>query len=227
MQLLKHSLLLSLGTAIGNQVAMRVGCQRNPHPMPHQFANLLDHPLRLRYRDPAETLGQMGFTAGMTVLDLGCGTGTFTVEMARMVGADGQVHAVDLQAPLLAQAAERVQIAGLPTTVQFHHSGAYQLPLDRSSVDLAVVIATLSQIPDTALALAELRRVLKPGGRLALSEELPDPAYRLPQSTRHAAETAGFFFSHQVGSPWCYTQIFINEKDDSIIDSSAVNIKSN
>lgn len=200
---------------------MRIACRRNPHPMPHQFANLLDHSLRMRYRDPVETLGEMGFAAGMTVLDLGCGTGTFTVEMARMVGSTGTVHAVDLQQSLLDTAADRIQQANLPAAVHFHHSGAYRLPLEQSSVDLAVVIATLSQIPDSILVLAELRRVIKAGGRLAISEELPDPAYVLPQVTRRRAEASGFGFVHQSGSPFCYTQLFVNDKDDAVVEGVA------
>jgi ubiquinone/menaquinone biosynthesis C-methylase UbiE len=189
--------------------------------MPRQFANLLDHPLRMRYRDPIETLGNLGFTAGMTVLDLGCGTGTFTTEMARMVGPTGTIHAVDLQPSLLAKAADRVQQAALPTPVHFHHSGAYALPLEPNSVDLAIVIATLPQIPNPQLALSELRRVIKPEGRLAISEELPDPAYVLPQVTRRQAEAAGFTFVQQHGTPFCYTQIFVIEKDMTIVEGVA------
>ncbi len=224
MQLLKNSLLFSLGTAIGNQITMRVACQRHPYPMPHQFAAALDHPLRLRYRNPVETLGDIGFVAGMTVLDMGCGTGTFTLEMARMVGPDGTVHAVDLQEPLLQRAAARVERAVIPATVHFHHSGAHTLPLERSTVDLAVVIATLAEIPNAALALSELRRVIKPSGRLAISEELPDPAYVLPQVTRRRAEAAGFSFIRQLGTPFCYTQIYQNQKDDTVVDGWATQV---
>lgn len=226
MQFLKNSLLIGLGTAISNQVTTRVACRRNPYPMPHQFASALDHPLRMRYRNPAETIGGLGITEGMTVLDLGCGTGIFTVEMAHMVGATGTVHAVDLQSALLTQAVRRVETAAPLASVQFHHGGAYQLPIDRSSVDIAVVIATLSQIPEPLLALAELRRILKPNARLVISEELLDPAYVLPQVTRRQAEASDFYFLQQTGSPFCYTQIYSNEKDDSIVESTATVLSS-
>ncbi|MEZ4584485.1 MAG: methyltransferase domain-containing protein [Caldilineaceae bacterium] len=72
---------------------------RPSHAAP--IAPLLDHGLRLRYRDPLETLGLFGIAPGMTVLDLGCGTGLFTAAMARMVGPTGTVHAVDVQQPML------------------------------------------------------------------------------------------------------------------------------
>ena len=224
MQLLTNSLLMGLGAAIGNQVSQRITCSRSPYPMPHQFAKMLDHPWRLRYREPVETVGNLGITAGMTLLDLGCGTGTFTMEMAQMVGSEGIVHAVDLQRPFLENAQKRITEAGLETQVRWHHSGAYQLPIDTSVIDLAIVIATLSEIPDKIAVLAELRRVLKPGARLAVSEELPDPTYVPPQVTRRQVETAGFTFGGQHGSFFCYSQIFLNKKDEMTIEGVATDI---
>ena len=192
-------------------MSLRVACARQPRPMPHQFAAMLDHPARLRYRDPVGTLGLLGITAGMTVLDLGCGTGTFTVDMAHMVGDDGTIHAVDIQRSLLEQAQTRVAAAGVAERVQFHHSGAYQLPLPDASCDLALVVATLSQIPDPLAALWELQRVLKPGARLVVSEELPDPAYVSPRVTRARLEEAGLTFRAKSGNFFCYTMLFTND----------------
>jgi ubiquinone/menaquinone biosynthesis C-methylase UbiE len=209
---LNNSLFLGLGSALGSQVSLRVGCHTLPRPMPHQFAKALDHPLRLKYRDPVETLGPFGFAPGLTVLDLGCGTGTFTVDMARMVGENGIVHAVDLQQPLVAQTQRRLTEANLVERVHVHCCGAYQLPLADDSIDLAVMIATLPQIPNKFLALAELSRVLKPGARLAISEELPDPAYVPPNVTRQWLSEAGFRYGGQTGTFFCYSQIFFNEK---------------
>ena len=212
MKLLSNSLALTVGSALSAQISLRIGNLRQPRPMPHQFAKALDHPLRLKYRNPAETLGLFGITAGMTVLDLGCGAGTFTEAAARMVGEAGCVHAVDIQAPLVEQTRQRVTAAGLSSQVQLHCSGAYQLPLPDSSVDLALLIATLPQIPNKLLTLAELSRVLKPGARLAVSEELPDPAYVPPTITRQWLTDGGFRFGGQTGTFFCYHMLFINEK---------------
>ncbi|CAN5770359.1 class I SAM-dependent methyltransferase [soil metagenome] len=212
LKLLNKSLFLGLGSAIGAQVSLRVACHTQARPMPHQFAQALDHPLRMKYRDPVETLGHFGFAPGMTVLDLGCGTGTFTVEMARMVGENGIVHAVDLQAPLIEQTRMRLGETGLLNRVHLHCCGAYQLPLPDDSVDLAVLIATLAEIPNKLLVLAELSRVLKPGARLAISEELPDPAYVPPVTASKWLTEAGFRFGGQLGTFFCYSMIFFNEK---------------
>lgn len=208
LKLLTNVASLGVGMVAGSQAALRTTHHRQPRPMPHQMARLLDHPLRMRYRNPGATLGLFGLLGGMEVLDLGCGTGTFTVEMARMVGPQGLVHAVDLQQTVLEQAQARVVGAGYGPLVRFHHSGAYMLPLDDDSIDVAILIATLGEIPDKLLALLELYRVLKPGGRLAVSEELPDPGYLPAGLTRALLTEAGYEFLGHSGSPFCYSMIF-------------------
>lgn len=210
--LVGNSLAATAGAAVGSQVSLRADVWRQPRPMPHQQAAWLDHPARLRYRNPGETLGLYGLFGGMTVLDLGCGTGLFSAEMARMVGAEGTVHAVDLQPSLVAQARSRLDRLGLGARVRFHTTGAYDLPLSDSSVDVAVLIAVLGEIPERGRALAEVRRVLKPGARLAISEELPDPAYVPAHLVRKWAEAAGFGYGGKIGSPFCYSVILFNHK---------------
>lgn len=210
LELLGNVAALGAGVLAGSQVAVRTNHHRVPRPMPRQAARLLDHPLRMRYRNPGETIGLFGLRAGMSVLDLGCGTGTFTVEMARMVGPQGMVHAVDMQPTVLEQAQARVVGAGYGVQTRFHCAGAYQLPLEDDSIDVAIMIATLGQIPDSLLALLELRRVLKPGGNLALSEELPDPGYLPAGEVKARVTEAGFVFVGHTGTPFCYSMLFIN-----------------
>jgi len=108
---LGDGLAVGLGAAVGAQVGLRAGIWRDPRPMPAQMAGWLDHPWRRRYRNPGALLGLFGLFNGMQVADLGCGTGLFTVEMARKVGQTGTVHAVDLHAPLLAQTQRRAAAA--------------------------------------------------------------------------------------------------------------------
>ena len=116
-----------------------------------------------------------------------------------MVGEMGTVHAVDIQGPLLAYTQQRVATADLLSRVRLHHAGAYNLPLADDSVDLAVLIATLGEIPDKLHALAEVARVLKSGGRIAISEELPDPSYVNAGAVSKWLEAAGFEYGGKSG----------------------------
>jgi len=208
---LLNALSLGAGLLTGAQIGLRAAWRRAPRPHPRVLAGILEHPWRMKYRDPIQTLGPFGLAEGTSVLDLGCGTGVFSVEMARQVGASGVVHAVDIQAALLDSARQRVDAAGLSTRVRFHHSGAYRLPLAEGSVDIAVLIAAFCEIPNAMLVLEELRRVLKPGGRIGISEEMPHPGY-LPASTvRSRLREAGFRYGGQQGNPFCYSLLYFRE----------------
>jgi SAM-dependent methyltransferase len=199
---------VGIGALVANQVALRAGIRLQPRPMPHQMHAWLEHPLRLRYRNPTELLTVMGLFNGMVVADLGCGTGLFTVELARRVGPTGRVHAVDLQAAMVAHTTARVAAEGFADRVSLHRAGLHTLPLRDQSVEVALMVATLGEVPAPVLALDEIRRVLKPGGRLVVSEELPDPAYLPSPLVRRWASDAGLRFGGVTGSPFCYHALF-------------------
>ncbi len=231
---LANILSFTLGTVVGSQAVLRASHLRNPHPLPHQLGALLDHQLRARYRNPVETLGLFGVAPGMTVLDVGCGTGLYTTEMARMVGPNGKVHAVDVQPAMIARTRERlaavneansdsdVVLVGnrqpaarasdaLVDRTELHLAAADNLPLPDASIDLAVAIASVPQMARRTLALLDIQRVLKPGGRLAVSEELLDPAYVPEFVLRRWLEDVGFRYGGRSGNPFCYNLIFFND----------------
>ena len=101
---------------------------------------------------------------GGTALDVGCGPGSITTQLARAVGPDGLALGVDISEPMLARAVNSA--AG--SQVGFLRADAQRLPLRDQTVDAAVSIAVLQLIPDPAATLAEIARVLRPGGRLAV-----------------------------------------------------------
>lgn len=206
---LGNGLSFVAGALVGAETTLRADARRRPYPTPHQVAGLLEHPVRLRYRNPADLLGLFGITPGMTALDLGCGTGFFTEELARLVGGEGTVHAVDIQLPLVKATRDRLQERGLADRCHVHHAGAYALPLESQSVDVAVAIAVLGEIPDRLHALLELYRVLKPGGRVAVSEEALHPAYMTAAGVRRLAEEAGFQVAAKTGNPFVYTMALV------------------
>jgi SAM-dependent methyltransferase len=97
-------------------------------------------------------------------LDVGSGPGNVTASLARAAGPGGLALGVDISEPMLARA---VRAEAGPQT-GFLRADAQRLPLRDNVVDAVVSIAALQLIPDPAAALAEMARVLRPGGRLAV-----------------------------------------------------------
>jgi SAM-dependent methyltransferase len=102
---------------------------------------------------------------GDRVIDVGCGPGFYVVELLEAVGASGWVTGVDRSADMLAVAAKRVE--GKPN-VEFHEAAAAELPVADDSFDRALSVQVFEYIDDVPAALVEMRRVLRPGGRLVL-----------------------------------------------------------
>jgi SAM-dependent methyltransferase len=105
---------------------------------------------------------------GMSVLDLGSGTGTWAMELKRRVGEAGQVAGVDLSAALVAGARRRAKRAGLP--IDFRVASVERLPFADASMDLIVSSLVMHHLAPDVLerAVGEIRRVLKPGGRVVI-----------------------------------------------------------
>ena len=116
----------------------------------------------------AEVMERLSLGEGEVVLDLACGHGNFTVELARRVGPSGLVLGVDISRAMLARAAARVERARLPN-VLLVRGDALALPIRTASLVRINCSGGLHQLPDLARALAEIARVSAPGARVVLS----------------------------------------------------------
>ena len=107
--------------------------------------------------------------AGEDVLDLGSGAGTDSLVASQMVGADGTVSGVDMTPEMVAKARASAAELGAEN-VEFVESEAERLPFADSSFDVVISNGVIDLIPDKDAVFAELRRVLRPGGRLQLAD---------------------------------------------------------
>ena len=113
-------------------------------------------------------LAHARLAAGETVLDVACGTGLIAFEAARRVGNAGRVVGVDLSGEMVAAAQQRAGEQGLENVAYMRMDGEQLAPRD-GAFDVVVCALGLMYMPEPEQALREMRRVLKPGGRLLLA----------------------------------------------------------
>ncbi len=210
MRLLTRALkivLMALGLYVAMQVLIRLFRRLFPFPVPSFMSPLLDSPLRDLSYPREETLERIGLKPDLRVLELGAGPGYLTIEAARKVGPDGHLTAVDIQPALIATLAEKVDRAGL-TNVDLQVADVRNLPMPDSSYDLVFMAAVLGALPDKGRALREIRRVLKPNGRLSITEAMADADFMLQGEVVGWAQTVGFELVEQHGSAFLYTLNF-------------------
>lgn len=120
--------------------------------------------------------------SGAVVLDVGCGAGTDLLLAARRVGPRGRAIGVDMTEAMRARARAGAAACGL-RNVDVREGDATRLPVEDASIDVVISNGVLNLVPDKTRAIAEVARVLKPGGRvqiadIVIGEELPESALR-------------------------------------------------
>ncbi|WP_035841184.1 class I SAM-dependent methyltransferase [Kitasatospora azatica] len=122
-------------------------------------------------------VAELGLHPGQAVLDAGCGTGRALPALRRTVGLDGTVLGLDLTPEMLQQAAR----AGRAAVAALVVGDCGQLPVRTAALDAVFAAGLIAHLPEPAANLAELARVTRPGGRLALFH----PIGRAALAARH------------------------------------------
>jgi len=151
-------------------------------------AGWLERPEREAEEEPARAIEALDIKPGMTVADIGAGSGYYTVRLARKVGADGKVYATDIQVGMLSIIQRRAAMEKLTNIVPV--LGAADDPkLPAGSVDLALMVDVYHELAAPQAFVRRLREALKPDGRLVLIEfRKEDP--RVPIKEEHKMSVA-------------------------------------
>jgi len=176
-------------------------------PCPYKYRWLLSNPVRRLFHPLEKTLDAFGLPPGGRVLELGAGSGYFSVGEARRLAPDGRLLCLDLQPEMARYLRRRLDREGAGNADVVIGDGL-NLPLEAGCVDGAFLVTVLGELPDRRRALAELWRVLREGGVLSITESLPDPHYRRERSVRSECEAGGFRFRQIVRRPLGFTLNF-------------------
>ncbi len=154
-------------------VEPRKGTEKQPkgHLCPVWTAPILDNPIR-RWLFKPHRLAKTYVRPGMTVADIGCGSGPISIEMARIVGDEGRVICVDVQQKMLDLLATKARKLDLTGRIRPHLCRRDDIGIEENTVDFALAHWALHEAPNAAAMLQQVAKCLKHGGRFLMVEPL-------------------------------------------------------
>jgi ubiquinone/menaquinone biosynthesis C-methylase UbiE len=190
-----------LGAATAATLAAALWWRKNPSACPYgqRFWVEAPHPIITRER-LREVLRP---EPGERLLEIGVGTGYYSLDLAEWIGSEGRLELFDLQREFLDHVMRQAGERGLANLVPTE-GDATALPYDDGSVDGVVLIAVLGESPGSAAALREIRRVLKPDGRLVVGELFGDPHFTTRASLERLGADAGLDLAERSGNWFGY-----------------------
>jgi 2-polyprenyl-3-methyl-5-hydroxy-6-metoxy-1,4-benzoquinol methylase len=198
-----YSFLVSLIISIVLNIKDR-NVIKKPYVCPAKYSGGLDNPLRKFFQDPQKIVGNF-IRPGMTVLDLGCGPGYFSVEIAKMVGKSGRVIAADIQMEMLEKIRNKIAGTELEQRIKLHKCQAHTTGVTEK-VDFIFAFYMIHEVPDQENLYKELKSIINPGGMLFISEpkiHVTGKAFKkmvtgLEKYGFELIQKPGFFFSRSI-----------------------------
>ena len=193
-----------LGVAAVGTLAASLWWRKNPSACPYgqRFWVEAPHPFITRKR----LLEALDPKPGERLLEIGPGTGYYTFDVAARLDG-GTLEIFDIQQKMLDHVMREAASRGAGN-VHPTRGDAQSLPYESDSIDGAVLITVLGEIPDQEAALREIARVLRPGGRLVVGELFGDPHMVTSGKLRERTGRAGLRFEHRIGSAFAFFERF-------------------
>jgi ubiquinone/menaquinone biosynthesis C-methylase UbiE len=192
---------LLLGAAAAATLGAALWWRKNPSACPYgqRFWVEAPHPIISRERLRAVLRPE----PGERVLEIGVGTGYYSLDIAAWLAPGGHLELFDLQQEFLDHVMRGAAERGLENLVPTQ-GDATDLPYEDASVDAVVLTAVLGEIPDSLAALREIRRVLRPGGRLVVGELFGDPHFTTRASLERMGDEAELRLEERSGNWFGY-----------------------
>ena len=163
------------------------------HPVcPWWHAYFFDNRLRRILHKPEKIVGPF-VAPGMTVMDIGCGMGFFSIGLAKLVGRHGCVISIDVQEKMLRILEKRAKRAGVSDRIRTHLCRPARLGIHHT-VDFAVAFWMVHEVPDARAFFSEIHSYLKPCGKLLIAEPKFHVSSTRFQETLTSAVSSGFKF---------------------------------
>ena len=159
------------------------------HICPWWLAYTFDNPLRRFFHNPERILGEY-VDEGMTVLDVGCGMGFFSLGLAKLVGDKGCVIAADVQPEMLNTLEKRADKEGLSKRVRLHRSELNEVGVT-ATVDFILAFWMVHEVPDTDVFFRQICSCLKPKGRVLIAEPKFHVSLKRFQEIMESAQNSG------------------------------------
>ncbi len=198
------------GTAALATLGAALWWRKNPSACPYgqRFWVEAPHPIITRERLRAV----LAPAPGERILEIGPGSGYYTLDLAEWVGPEGTIEIFDLQQEFLDHTGKRAAESGLANVVPTQ-GDATQLPYADDSIDAVVLTAVLGEIPDPVAALRQIARVLKPTGRLVVGELFGDPHFTTQSALKRQAAEAGLTWQTHSGNWFGYFARLVRSVD--------------
>ena len=185
-----------LGGALLGVTAAALWWRRNPSACPYSQRFWVEAPHPFITRDKLKAI--LRPVEGERILEIGPGTGYYSLDLAEWIGPGGTLEIFDIQQEMLDHTTGRAAERGVPN-ITATLGDAASLPYEDDSVDAVVLTTVLGEIPEGDRALVEIARVLRPGGRLVVGELMGDPHYVSFGSLKDRTAAAGLRCEERVG----------------------------
>jgi cyclopropane fatty-acyl-phospholipid synthase-like methyltransferase len=172
---------------------------------PWWLAFTFDNPLRRLLHDPEKILSGL-VKPGMTVADIGCGMGYFSIAMARMVGPSGKVLSLDIQQEMLDHLMKRARRQAVPDVIETRLIPDDNITINRP-VDFVLAFWMVHETGDIPRFLGQVSSVLKPGGSMMIAEPRMHVSARTFRQELQFARDAGFQVSAGPKTGWSNTAV--------------------